>query len=107
MMQWNYLYKSFDIDPQEPNLEVKDVLPRLPYLDVEIKEDLGYFYEEDLLTKIQQLSKQEMGISVLIVPPDKSIVIFNNSARTVANDGQSRAWSTWQYNRKMSIRLCS
>ena len=56
MMQGNYLYKSFDIDPQEPNLEVKDVLPRLPYLDVEIKEDLGYFFEEDLLNRIQQLS---------------------------------------------------
>ena len=86
MMQGNYLYKSFDIDPQEPNLEVKDVLPRLPYLDVEIKEDLGYFFEEDLLTRIQQLSKQEMGIAVLIVPPDKSMVIFNNSGQLLMMD---------------------
>ena len=86
MMEGNYIYKSFDIDPREPNLEVKDVLPRLPYLDVEIKEDLGYFFEEDLLTKIQQLSTQEMGIAVLIIPPDKSMVIFNNSGQLLLVD---------------------
>ena len=57
MIEGNYVYKSFDIDPRQPNLEVKDVLARLPYLDLEIKEDLGYFFEEDLLTKIKQLSK--------------------------------------------------
>ena len=56
MIEGNYIYKSFDIDPRQPNLEVKDGLARLPYLDLEIK-DLGYFFEEDLLTKIKQLSK--------------------------------------------------
>jgi hypothetical protein len=29
-------YDSFDIDPCAPNLEVKDVLPRLPYLEQRI-----------------------------------------------------------------------
>ena len=86
MMEGNYIYKSFDIDPREPNLEVKDVLPRLPYLDVEIKEDLGYFFEEDLITKFQQLSTQEMGIAVLIIPPDKSMVIFSNRGQLLLVD---------------------
>ena len=86
MVEGNYIYRSFDIDPRKPNLEVKDVLPRLPYLDVKTKADLAYFFEEDLLTKIQQLSTQKMGIAVLIIAPDKSMVIFNNSGQLLLVD---------------------
>ena len=55
-------------------------------MDAEIKEDLGYFFEEDLLTKIQQLSTQEMGIAVLIIPPDKSMAIFSNREQLLLVD---------------------
>lgn len=86
MLEGNNIYESFDMDPQEPNLEAKDVIERLPYLGLTIKEDLGCFFEVDLLAKLKQISQQEMGIAILIIPPDKSMLIFKNSGHLLLMD---------------------
>ena len=64
MKEGNNLYNSFDVDPCQANLEVRDVLSRLPYLDLQIVEDAGYFFEEDLLTKFVLLSQQPLATDI-------------------------------------------
>ena len=79
MEEGNFLYEDFNVDPQQPNLEVRDVVEKMKSLShrIEIIEDVGFFSAHDLVKKLEMLVKYGKDVTaVLIVPPDKSMLIF-------------------------------
>lgn len=81
MKEGNQLYHVFDLEPYQPNLEVRDVLQRLTHVNLRIKEDIGFFSEEDVKTKFHELSQENNTVAVLIAPPDKSMVIYMSDGK--------------------------
>ena len=79
MKEGNALYDEFDIDPHQPNLEVRDVVERMRLLNhrIRITEDLGFFTAEEFHQKLERLAKCCREFTgILIVPPDKSMLVF-------------------------------
>ena len=72
MIEGNTLYESLDVDPSQPNLEVKEVVEVLKSrnIDINILEDEGFFLVEQLTHSGQQVA------GVLIVAPDKAMLIY-------------------------------
>ena len=82
MMKRNHLYNTLNIDPRNRNLEVKDVLIKFPGLNMIIKEDTGFFSLDDMISKFEILQATNQKIvGVLIIPPDKSIVIYMENGK--------------------------
>lgn len=79
MMKGNQIYQSFQLPAQQPNLEVRQVLQQQnneQFQDLEIIADLGFFSVQDLEDHITQHHHQHPRFAaVLIVPPDKSMVL--------------------------------
>ena len=79
MTKGNQIYQSFQLPAQQPNLEVKQVLQQHnneQFQNLEIIEDLGFFSVQDLQDHIAQHHHQHPRFpAVLIVPPDKSMVL--------------------------------
>ena len=79
MKEGNLLYDKFNVSPQQPNLEVRDVVEKMILLNyrIMILEDEGFFSAEDLQKKLEMLAKYGKEVTaVLIVPPDKAMLIF-------------------------------
>ena len=77
MKDGNQLYYSLDLPSESPNLEVREVVHLLPGLNLRIQEDLGFFSVEELQQKFTSLFQlKHRAVGVLIVPPDKAIVLF-------------------------------
>ena len=74
MRKGNFLYQGFGIDPCQPNLEVKEVVEKMRMLQhrIRIIEDTGFFTAAELFQKLDYF----LITSVLIVPPDKSMLIY-------------------------------
>ena len=61
-----------DIDPTNPNMHVVDILRKLPAIKMTIKEDTGFFTEEEMVNKLVTLKHEGSAMfGVLIIPPDK------------------------------------
>ena len=79
MMKGNQIYQSFQLPAQQPNLEVRQVLQQHnheQFQKLEIIADLGFFSVQDLDDHITQHHHQHPRFAaVLIVPPDKSMVL--------------------------------
>lgn len=74
----NNIYDSFNIPPQTPNLEPREVLQRNDsnLTELTLTEDTGFFdvqHLKDYLLALQARPGKQAG--VLIVPPDKSLLI--------------------------------
>jgi hypothetical protein len=60
--------RTLNIDPRNPNLEVKDVLIKFPGLNMIIKEDTGFFSLDDMISKFEILQATNQKIvGVLII----------------------------------------
>ncbi|XP_074630355.1 uncharacterized protein LOC141889078 isoform X4 [Acropora palmata] len=81
MMKGNQIHQSFQLPAQQPNLEVdiRQVLQQHnneQFQDLEIIEDLGFFSVQDLQDhRTQHHHQHPRFAAVLIVPPDKSMVL--------------------------------
>ena len=81
MMKGNQIHQSFQLPAQQPNLEVdiRQVLQQHnneQFQDLEIIEDLGFFSVQDLQDhRTQHHHQHPRFAAVLIVPPDKSVVL--------------------------------
>jgi hypothetical protein len=79
MKEGNTLYGLFDVDPCQPNLEVKEVVEVLKSVNIGINiiEDEGLFMVEQLSAKLQSLAHSgQQVVGVLIVAPDKAMLIY-------------------------------
>ena len=79
MKEGNTLYGLFDVDPHQPNLEVKDVVEVLQSLDINIQiiDDEGFFFVEQFGGKLKSLAHSEKQVvGVLIVAPDKAMLLY-------------------------------
>ena len=78
MIEGNTLYESLDVDPCQPNLEVKEVIDVLRTVNIHINilDDEGFFLVEMLTAKLSSLAHSEQQVvGVLIVAPDKAMLI--------------------------------
>lgn len=86
MIKGNQLYDSFTLPVQQPNLEVREVLQHgqndKNVKKLEIVSDLGFFTVRDLEDHLTQHHHVHPSFAaVLIVPPDKSMVLcFNQTS---------------------------
>ena len=83
MIKGNQLYDSFNLPVQQPNLEVRQVLQHgkndKHLKKLEITSDLGFFTVRDLGDHLMQHHHMHPSFAaVLIVPPDKSMVLYFN-----------------------------
>lgn len=75
----NQIYDSFNMPPQQPNLDVRQVLQQNNgnFQGLRITSDTGFFTTQDLedflIQTVQQ--QQQSFFAVLIVPPDKSLLL--------------------------------
>ena len=79
MKEGNTLYELFNVDPDHPNLEVKEVVKMLKSVNININiiDDEGFFLVEQLCAKLQSLAQSEkLVVGVLIVAPDKAMLIY-------------------------------
>ncbi|XP_022798308.1 uncharacterized protein LOC111336470 [Stylophora pistillata] len=86
MIKGNQLYDSFNLQVQQPNLEVREVLQHgqndKNVKKLEIVSDLGFFTVRDLEDHLTQHHHVHQSLAaVLIVPPDNSMVLcFNQTS---------------------------
>lgn len=89
----NQIYDSFNMPAQQPNLEVKDVLTKSSiFQNLHLATDTGVFFTADLKNFIEQLVQQHQYMytfSVLIVPPDKSLMLCFNQTKICIFDSHS------------------
>ena len=79
MKEGNVLYDKFNVSPQQPNLELRDVVEKMISLNhrITIVEDEGFFSAQDLQKKLEMLDEYGKAVTaILIVPPDKAMLIF-------------------------------
>ena len=77
MLQGNLLYESLSMQPDNPNLDVVDVLTKLPALQMVIKEETGFVTADDMVGKLESIRQEDQSmVGVLIIAPDKSMVIY-------------------------------
>ena len=79
----NHIYSSFNLPPQEPNLDVKQVLDKKDenLQNLAMITDNGFFSPQDLGDYIEQYHRHNPKFAaVLIVPPDKSMALCFNQA---------------------------
>ena len=84
MIEGNTLYESLDVDPWQPNLEVKEVIEALRSVNIHINliEYEGFLLVELLTAKLQSLADRErLVVGVLIVAPDKAMLICINDGK--------------------------
>jgi hypothetical protein len=89
MNDGNTLYGLFDVDPCQQNLEVKEVVEVLKSMNIGINiiEDEGFFLVEELIVKLQSLAHSGQQVfGVLIVPPDKAMLIYIKDGKFVLMD---------------------
>ena len=96
ILKGNQLYQTFNLDPHKPNLEVVDVLRRIPQIKLTIIEDTGFFSIQDMINKLESL-KEENGIvvAVLIIAPDKSMVISMDQNKIDIMDSHAHGQHGW------------
>lgn len=79
--------------PQQPNLEVKDVLTRSSnFQNLHLATDTGFFSTADFKNFLEQLVHQQQYMhlfTVLIVPPDKSLMLCFNQTKICMFDSHS------------------
>ena len=79
----NHIYSSFNLPPQEPNLDVKQVLDKKDenLQNLAMITDNGFFSPQDLGDYIEQYHRHNPKFAaVLIVPSDKSMALCFNQA---------------------------
>jgi hypothetical protein len=82
MVKGNNLYDTMNMNPGNPNLEVKDVLMKIPGFNMIIKDDTGFFSQDDMISEFEMLQvTNEKLVGVLIIPPDKSMVIYMENGK--------------------------
>ena len=65
------------MQPENPNLDVVDVLTKLPALKMVIKEETGFVTADDMVGKLESIQQEDQSmVGVLIIAPDKSMVIY-------------------------------
>lgn len=80
IMTGNVLYKGIHLPQGQPNLEVCQVLSKIPDLKLKILQDLGFFYGDEIYKTLCQLLQCEgRQAGVLILPPDKSVAVLANN----------------------------
>ncbi|CAB3996466.1 hypothetical protein AC249_AIPGENE6730 [Paramuricea clavata] len=91
MIKGNRLYQTLNIESSTPNLHVVDVsLTKLPALTMTIKEDTGFFTEDDMVQKLESIRQENpVMVGVLIIAPDKSMVIYMDQKKIGLMDSHS------------------
>lgn len=73
----NMLYNSLKLPAHQPNLEVCNVVHRIPDLSLKIQNDVGFFYVEQLRQAfIQMLEDGSRHAGVLIIPQANSVAVL-------------------------------
>lgn len=86
----NQIYDSFNMPINQPNLQVREVLRKSQsFQDIKQTLDMGFFFTIDIKRFLEQLIQQPdytNSFVVLIVPPDKTLVICFNRTLICAFD---------------------
>ena len=83
----NIMYRQINLPPGQVNLDVIEAIAtRSDQFSLMITEDIGIFSTESLQSKMQKIVQiSEDTCTILIVPPDKSILIcFDHTQRIMA-----------------------
>ena len=73
--------------PNQPNLEVRDVVSRINDLKLYILQDLGFFTVDDLKNTFRELSnKGKRHAGVLIIPPANSVAVLMDAGHVAIFD---------------------
>ena len=83
----NIMYRQINLSPSQVNLDVREAIAtRSDQFSLMITEDIGIFSTEFLQSKMQEIVQiSEDTCTILIVPPDKSILIcFDHTQRIMA-----------------------
>ena len=83
----NIMYRQINLSPSQVNLDVREAIAtRSDQFSLMITEDIGIFSTEFLQSKMQEIVQiSEDTCTILIVPPDKSILIcFDHTKRIMA-----------------------
>ena len=83
----NIMYRQINLPPGQVNLDVRvAIATRSDQFSLMITEDIGIFSTEFLQSKMQEIVQISEGTcTILIVPPDKSILIcFDHTQRIMA-----------------------
>ena len=79
-----------NINPANPNLHVVDILTKLLVIKMTLKEDTGFFTDKDMVEKLVSITQESsIMVGVLIIAPDKSLVIFMNDKKLGLMDSHS------------------
>ena len=83
----NMLYNSFNLPAHQPNLEVCNVVRRIPDLTLKILNDVGFFDVNHLRQAfIQMLQDGCRHAGVLIIPPANSVAVLIESQQIALFD---------------------
>ena len=84
LFKGNHIYSSFNLPPQQPNLDVKQVLDKKDenFQNLTMISDNGFFSPQHLENYIEQYHRHNPKFATrIIVPPDKSMALrFNHAA---------------------------
>ena len=106
MKEGNTLYDLFDVNPCQPNLEVKEVVEVLKSMNIDINiiEDERFFFVEQLSTKLQCLAHSgQQVVGVRIVAPDKAMFICIKEWKIGLMDSHQHG-TTWCPNCKINLQ---
>ena len=83
----NFLYQGMNLPPNQPNLEVRDVVSRINDLKLYILQDLGFFTVDDIKNTFRELSnKGERHAGVLIISPANSVAVLMDAGHVAIFD---------------------